>query len=45
MCTVQDFAGLAIGPLPSDWIMLASLAAFYAVQLAQRLQGMRAAAL
>jgi len=43
MCMAQDFTVL-IGPGLSEWVMLATLGAFYAVQAVQRLPRIRAAA-
>lgn len=43
MCMAQDFTGL-IGPGLSEWIMLATFGAFYAVQAVQRLPRLGAAA-
>jgi hypothetical protein len=38
MCYAQDVLALRMGPAASEWLMLATLAAFYAVQIVQRLR-------
>ena len=45
MCLTQDLMALRIGPAASDWLMLASLAAFYAAQLIRNITPLPAAAL
>ena len=44
MCFADGVNAIRIGPMPSDWIMLASLTAFYVLQAAQRLRPAAAAA-